>query len=272
MSKQKRTGNEMFSLKTGIFDARSPKAKRKKTSVFDADNCTFDASGEPNDFDKLWKGEPSGLDGIDLEECYEVAVENKKRQRASPQKKSAFDDSSFGNGGEEEEIPLSGGNDLGFESSAGLNDDNDFDKLWKGEPSGLDVFEPSEEYYKAAAANEQKQRASPEKISIFGDGDNIARTEEHVREHRPLVIHGEARAIQGEDMKDDASEDEVEYLALQIAEDLARKESIRIIGGALYIFNGKFYTLLSEESVYRAILANYRKEVGNRGILLPCRR
>lgn len=50
--------------------------------------------------------------------------------------------------------------------------------------------------------------------------------------------------------------------ALIIADDFAKRKRLIIVGGAIYIYNGRFFSLLSEDTVQRLIFQEYRNEIG----------
>ncbi|MCX4306523.1 MAG: phage/plasmid primase, P4 family [Acetatifactor sp.] len=250
MGDRKSGQKKILSIKSDIWGCKHrapPKRNRDKTSLFEDDDCDFECSVELSKWDKAYQGELSALGDVEFEnEHVEASGANKQKHRASPKrnrdKTSLFED-----------------DDCDFECSVELSK---WDKAYQGELSALGDVEFENEYVEASGANKQKHRASPKRESVFGNDDDFG-AEEHTGDIPP-VIHAESRVIRKEDTENNASEDDAECLALQIAEDLTKKENIRIIGGALYIFNGKFYVLLDDETVQRMIFANYRKEVGQK--------
>ena len=64
------------------------------------------------------------------------------------------------------------------------------------------------------------------------------------------------------DVTETAYEDEIKNLALRIARDFAEHEKIVLVGGALYAYNGAFYSLLSNDDILRSVLRLYWQELG----------
>lgn len=61
--------------------------------------------------------------------------------------------------------------------------------------------------------------------------------------------------------KEDQDKNEKIDRALAIAEDFARRQNLIRVGGAIYIYNGKFFSLFSDDSIQKMIFQNYRKEI-----------
>lgn len=59
------------------------------------------------------------------------------------------------------------------------------------------------------------------------------------------------------------SQDEADRidLALAIAEDFTKREGVKIVGGAIHLYNGTFYVKLAEEDAHRMIFRRYRSEI-----------
>ena len=51
------------------------------------------------------------------------------------------------------------------------------------------------------------------------------------------------------------------HIVLYLAEDLPKRNDIILVGGALYAYNGVFYSILHDDDVLKMLLTNYRREV-----------
>ena len=190
---------------------------------------------------------------------------------------------------------LLGDSDYSFEGPAKLTE---FDMLYLGEPSSFDDSDPIAEYLKptknkslfdddygdAFAVNtssvpppapdkpHKSKHSAPSSSVMLGGGRKgltpsrspIATRPPSSPPPKPLPpppIPTVAHTVVP-DATEIAYEDEIKNLALRIARDFAEQEKIVLVGGALYAYNGAFYSLLSDNDIQRKVLFRYLQELG----------
>lgn len=157
--------------------------------------------------------------------------------------------------------------DYGFDSPA---KSSEWNKLYDGSSSEFDDLDFDNEYCKAPKASKDKPH---KRKSLLCDDKEDDYDEDGSSYFRPPQIIVEAQQVQSAEpvtpppvqaasSNEPPSKDEVKCLALQMAEKFARQEDIKLVGGALYAYNGKFYYLLDSNEIQRMIFANYRTTVG----------
>lgn len=156
--------------------------------------------------------------------------------------------------------------DYCFETPDSLSE---FTRLYLGKPSAFDKTDPTEEFYKATklASKEKGPASKPKSLPADDYGEEFTVSAQLVspvlsprpEPPRPPLIHATARPIAP--VPTATEEDEAKYLALRLAEDLAKQENVVLVGGAPYAYNGTFYSLLHEDEAQRMFFANYRREV-----------
>ena len=154
--------------------------------------------------------------------------------------------------------------DYGFERPS---DPSEFDKLYLGQPSVYDEFDPNEDYCKPVKASKENHSTPKPKSFLDDDYGEDFTTSEPLAPPSPFSllepprsppIQAVARSVT-DNVPDD---DEVKNLALRIAEDFAKRENIVLVGGVLYAYTGKFYSLLPDDEIQQKVFTLYRKELG----------
>lgn len=130
---------------------------------------------------------------------------------------------------------------------------SEFDKAYKGMSSNLDNISFEKEYCKLPKVKQSNDLFDDEEDSITEQEQDFNLFSPTCSDSNVLVVKGESLVVKGDGDKKDR--------ALAIAEDFVKQEQLIIVGGALYIYNGHFFTLLSEEEAKRLIFHFYRKEI-----------
>ena len=151
---------------------------------------------------------------------------------------------------------------------------DEWGKLYAGSSSEFDALDLNNEYCKAPKADKVKPH---KRKSLLCDDDEayfaggFPSPGEPLLEESltPLALHAEAPSPTSKDAPD--GEEEAKNLALALAEDFAKRNNIILVGGALYAYNGVFYSLLHDNDVQRVVLANYRREVAQASTLTVLR-
>lgn len=146
-------------------------------------------------------------------------------------------------------------NDMNYEFDKPA-EQSEFDKAYKGKTSKIDTISFDEEYrrHKVVLAT---ARRSP----ITDDEANAFKT--HKKSFVMPDPSGDTPTPVTPIVTVQKRYDDVEKIdrALAIAEDFSRREKLIIVGGAIYRYNGKFYSILSEDVAQRLIFQNYRSEI-----------
>lgn len=139
-------------------------------------------------------------------------------------------------------------------------EESEFDKAYTGKPSKLAGISFDEEYCgrKVAAA----KQVDPQPKSLFDTDKDAApksRQKSFVMPYPPCTTPAPIVPI----VAVQKHPDDVDKIdpALAIAEDFSKREKLVIVGGAIYRYNGKFFSLLSEDVAQRLIFQNYRSEI-----------
>lgn len=160
-------------------------------------------------------------------------------------------------------------------SKSSLLDDSDYDfdsptelsewnKLYTGSPSEFDDLDFADEYVKAAKSSKDKPHKCKSLLCDDDEDDFVDNFPLPVdpmprKPSTSLAIHATASSPLKKDTPDD--EEEAKNLALALAEDLPKRNDIILVGGALYAYNGVFYSILHDDDVLKMLLTNYRREV-----------
>ena len=137
---------------------------------------------------------------------------------------------------------------------------SEFDKAYTGKPSKLAAISFDEEYCGHKVA--ETKQVDPQPKSLFDtdkDDSPQRRQKSFIMPHPPSDISQPRIPIVTVQKKRD--DDEKIDRALAIAEDFAKREKLIIVSGAIYHYNGMFYSLLSEDAAQRLIFQNYRSEI-----------
>lgn len=135
---------------------------------------------------------------------------------------------------------------------------SEFDKAYKGQKSKLDTTSLDDEYRKRKVVVPAVLRPSN---PFEDDKENACKSQKKsfVMPHPPGTTPTPIVPV----VAIQKHPDDVEKIdrALAIAEDFSKRERLIIVGGAIYRYNGKFYSLLSEDTAQRLIFQNYRSEI-----------
>ncbi len=138
---------------------------------------------------------------------------------------------------------------------------SEFDKAYKGLPSKLDTVSLDKEY-RERKISETKEVVNPQLKSLFDtakDDTLKSRKKSFVMPYPPGTTPTPiVPVVAVKKPSDDV--DKIDR-ALAIAEDFSKREKLIIVGGAIYCYNGKFFSLLSEDVAQRLIFKNYRSEI-----------
>lgn len=137
---------------------------------------------------------------------------------------------------------------------------SEFAKIYRGEKSELDRISLQQEYL--TPKRKKKQQKMVDDNDIFHDEDETEdfvytpiRKQDYYDEQRNVcIIQGRAELIEEDD-------EEKRDCALAIAEEFVLSEDLAIIGDALYIYNGRFYEILSDEGAQKLIFKRKRREI-----------
>jgi P4 family phage/plasmid primase-like protien len=135
-------------------------------------------------------------------------------------------------------------------------EESEFDKAYKGQTSKIDAISFDEEYRGRKVVIPAVLR-SP----TTDDEENTSKSHKKsfVMPHPPVTTPKPAISVVAVQQRND----DVEKIdrALAIAEDFAKRERLIIVSGAIYHYNGIFYSLLSDDAAQRLIFQNYRSEI-----------
>lgn len=140
---------------------------------------------------------------------------------------------------------------------------SEYDKIYNGKPSHLDQVSIAKEYDKPELS---KMQDAMDAKSFFMDEIEekfeinqkriVNRAMEEKRRARenifPAIMRANSRGQNDTERKD---------MALALAEDFAKRENLILVGGKIFMYNGKFYCALSEEMAGTMIFQTYRKEM-----------
>lgn len=137
---------------------------------------------------------------------------------------------------------------------------SEFDKAYTGKPSKLAAISFDEEYCGRKVA--EAKQVDPQPKSLFDTDKDDAlknRKKSFVMPYPPDTMQASIVPV----VTIQKPSDDVDKIdrALAIAEDFSKRERLIIVGGAIYCYNGKFYSLLSEDTAQRLIFQNYRSEI-----------
>ena len=210
---------------------KSDRDVAKHSSLLDGSDYGFEHPAPLDEYTKLYRGESSAFDDIDLEEEYCKSVETKKKKDSVPKHKSLLEDDY----GEE------------FAVSADFIQLPRPDKVKKAKDSTPKSKSLLEDNYEGFITSKQ------------GIADSIPSLPPP--EPLPLsVMQATVRPPGNYSTTDD--EDEIKDRALRIAEDFAKRENIILVGNIPCVYNGMFYTFLRDDDAQRRIFSLYRREIG----------
>ncbi len=135
-------------------------------------------------------------------------------------------------------------------------EESEFDKAYKGQTSKIDAISFDEEYRGRKVVAPAVLR-SP----TTDDEENTSKSHKKsfVMPHPPVTApKSTVSVVAVQKHPDDV--DKIDR-ALAIAEDFSKREKLIIVGGAIYRYNGKFYSMLVEDAAQRLIFQNYRREI-----------
>lgn len=205
--------------------------KRKASSaspLFSGSGYKINQPKITSEFEKIYKGEPSKHDSVDLVREYSKAGPNKHSKES-------------------------------YVTSSLTNDNDEYDEISKaymGLPSELDHIDLKQEYRKPPKIKETS--------NLFGDEDTYDFVTEQEQDfvtsspaELPIVkgdiIQGTAQSMQNDVGKIDR--------ALAIAEDFVRRNNLISVGEVLWRYNGIFYYIFTESEAKRLIFQTYKKEI-----------
>lgn len=228
MEKRKR-----MQMNRGIDLKKFPSAKTKHSGEVSVDSplfsnldYEFDHSKKKTELEKRYDGEPSKYDSVDLYGKYNK-TEKSKHLKATDASSSLIDDDDY----EERYIEtFSCFGDVGF--NAGCR----------------------------GADGEVKLAMGDKHEDIWDDGDDHLMSDEESPISIMAALKPPSPTVQSKTYTAQDNEEQTDR-AYAIAEDFAKKENLIIVGGMIYIYNGRFYSMLNGDEAERLIFQQYRKEI-----------
>lgn len=232
----------------------------KKRSAFDM-NAGFSDPAEHDQWDKIYAGSLSLLTHTDLEsQVNSVDIPHQKAKAASFSRESVFDD-------DREEAVFLPRNTLPdvAHSKAVVAVDQSADTGPMSLPKRKSAFE------REPSLSENEciiSRVADDCASESGVKRSAFDAAGHLPEFMscPSGVQTAQNSVD-HDLQEEKEDDKTKNLALRLAEDFCRKETIISVDDALYFYNGIFYSLLQEEDAKRRIFKRYRREVSQASTL-----
>lgn len=223
-------------------------------------NAVFFNPAEHDPWDKMYTGSLSPLTHIDLEsQVNSVDIPHQKAEAESFSRESVF-------GNDREETVLLPPNTLpdvahskavvAMDQSAGTS------------PMSLPVIRSAFEKEPSLPENECIiSRVADDRASESGVKRSVFDAAGHLPEFMSCQSGVQtAQNFVDHDLREEKEDDKTKNLALRLAEDFCRKETIISVDDALYFYNGIFYSLLQEDAK-RRIFKRYRREVSQASTL-----
>lgn len=233
-------------LSSDVFEQiQKDKQKRKKSSLRNTSDYKIGDQSKLSKMERSFSGDASEFDDISfIDEYGGIASVNKGVTGAS---KSMFQNADY--------MP-------GQSQSV-----SEFDQAYQGMPSKFDDIPLEGEYpgqeesakdlnqCSHTLSNDEYNQDMEEFIYAW---ETDKKTPSEPENKPPIFVpNGMVQAVEKGDEEENGKIDR----ALAIAEDFARKQNLIRVGGAIYIYNGKFFSLFSDDAIQKLIFQNYRKEI-----------
>lgn len=216
-----------------LFDIAKgyPGKASSETSLFDNSGYKLGSTKKKTEFEKLYDGEMSEFDDVDFRKEYGNAGQSKHSKVSYKPVSMDNDDDYYGY--------------------------DEYKNAYEGFPSRLGNIDLDKEYHEPNVKVKPDRKDKYE--GIWEDDDHLLPDSDN---HIPIMTESK-RQIPADQTKAYTVQDNDEQTdrAYAIAEDFATKENLIIVGGVTYIYNGRFYSMLTDDGAQRLIFQQYRKEI-----------
>lgn len=204
-----------------------------ESSVFSGSSYKLNSPKKKSEYDKLFEGETSEYDNVDFSKEYSKTVKSKHSKASDTL------------------LSLSNDDDYVYD---------EYENAYKGISSDLDDIDFDKEY-RGPNVKEKSDREDKSE-NVWNSGDDYALPDGD--SHISMILAKPKPQIPVIQAKEHPAQDNAGQTdrTLAVAEDFVRRWKIITVGDAIYIYNGQFYSFLSEKELQRLILNNYRNEIG----------